>query len=237
MYILPAIDLYNGMAVRLLKGDYSKMTVYSTDPLSVAKDFESAGAGFIHIVDLEGAESGAPANFETIASIAKHTSLKIEVGGGIRSEETIRTCLDAGIDRVILGTAVITDWNFYSEMTEKYSGHIAAGADIRNGNAAIRGWKETSDVTCFELCEKLESTDTAALICTDISRDGAMMGTNRELYRELTSRYSLKIIASGGISSMADLHSLKEMGLYGAIIGKACYTGALDLKEVIREIQ
>lgn len=237
MFILPAIDLYNGMAVRLLHGDYRQMTVYNSDPLSVAADFETSGAEYVHIVDLEGAEDGSLKNHDIITSIAKNTSLKVETGGGIRTEKAIVSYLEAGIDRVILGTAVITDWPFFLEMTEKYPGHIAAGVDVRDGNVAIKGWKETSSVSCFDLCKRLENTKTAALICTDISRDGAMQGTNRGLYKELVSRFSLSIIASGGISDMDDIIALNAMGLYGAIVGKAYYTGAIDLKEAIRLTQ
>ncbi len=233
MYILPAIDLYDGKAVRLYKGDYKNMTVYSDDPLSVARDFEAAGAEYIHMVDLEGAKDGTCPNFDVVAAVAANTSLKVEIGGGIRSEETIRRYIDAGVHRVILGTAAITDWDFFSAMVAKYGDKIAAGADCRDGYVAIKGWLETSAVTCHGFCEKLDAIGVKTLICTDISRDGAMQGTNRELYADLAARFRMNIIASGGVSSMEDIRSLRAMGLHGAIVGKAYYIGAIDLKEAI----
>ena len=233
MYILPAIDLYDGKAVRLYKGDYTNMTVYSDDPLSVARDFEAAGAEYIHMVDLQGAKDGTCPNFDTVAAVAKSTNLKVEIGGGIRSEETIRRYIDAGVCRVILGTAAITDWDFFSHMVRKYGDKIAAGADCRDGFVAIKGWLETSAVTCHDFCQKLDAIGVKTLICTDISRDGAMQGTNRALYADLASRFSMNIIASGGVSTMEDIRSLRNMGLHGAIVGKAYYIGAIDLKEAI----
>ena len=233
MYILPAIDLYDGKAVRLFKGDYDKMTVYSENPVSVAKQFEEDGAEYIHMVDLAGAKDGTTPNFPTVASVAAQTSLKVEIGGGIRTEETIQKYLDAGVHRVILGTAAITDWDFFCRMAEKYPGRIAAGADVRDGFIAIKGWIETSSVTCDDFCEKLQNIGIRTLICTDISKDGAMAGTNRELYKELNRRFSLDIIASGGVSSIEDIRALREMGMHGAIIGKAYYIGAINLREAI----
>jgi len=233
MYILPAIDLYDGKAVRLYKGDYKNMTVYSDAPLSVARNFEDAGAEYIHMVDLEGAKDGTCPNFDTVAAVAANTNLKVEIGGGIRSEETIRRYIDAGVHRVILGTAAITDWDFFSAMVAKYGSKIAAGADCRDGYVAIKGWLETSAVTCHEFCEKLDGIGVSTLICTDISKDGAMQGTNRELYANLAARFKMNIIASGGVSSLDDIRSLRDMGLHGAIVGKAYYIGAIDLKEAI----
>ncbi len=234
MIILPAIDLYDGKAVRLYKGDYAQMTVYSDDPLSVARDFEAAGAEYIHMVDLAGAKDGTTPNFDVVASVARNTSLRVEIGGGIRSEETIRRYLDAGVARVILGTSAITNWAFFADMAQKYPGRIAAGADVRDGFVAIKGWLETSAVSCFDFCEKLEEAGVRTLICTDISRDGAMGGANRALYKDLAARFPLDIIASGGVSSMEDIIALRDMGLHGAIVGKAYYIGAIDLKEAIR---
>lgn len=233
MYILPAIDLYDGKAVRLYKGDYENMTVYSDDPLSVARDFEAAGAEYIHMVDLQGAKDGTCPNFDTVAAVAANTNLKVEIGGGIRSEETIRRYIDAGVHRVILGTAAITDWDFFSDMVAKYGEKIAAGADCRDGYVAIKGWLETSAVTCHEFCGKLDAIGVKTLICTDISKDGAMQGTNRELYADLATQFKMNIIASGGVSTMDDIRSLRDMGLHGAIVGKAYYIGAIDLKEAI----
>ena len=235
MYILPAIDLYDGKAVRLYKGDYAQMTVYSNNPVSVARDFEAAGAQYIHMVDLEGAKDGTTPNFPVVAEVAGSTTLRVEIGGGIRTEEAVRKYLDAGVERVILGTAAITDWDFFCAMAQKYPGRIAAGVDVRDGFVAIRGWMETSSVTCFDFCDRLADAGVRTLICTDISKDGAMSGTNRALYRELNDRFDLDVIASGGVSSLDDIRALRDMGMHGAIVGKAYYIGAIDLKEAIRE--
>ncbi len=233
MLILPAIDLYEGKAVRLFKGDYANMTVYSDDPLSVARDFEKAGASWIHMVDLEGARGGCTPNFGTVESVAAQTGLKVEIGGGVRSEETVKRYLDAGVERVILGTAAITDPVFFGEMAQRYPGRIAAGADCRDGFIAIRGWLETSAVSLEAFCVGLAEKGVRTLICTDISKDGAMSGTNRDMYKNLSESFDLDIIASGGVSTMEDIRSLRAMGMAGAIIGKAYYTGAIDLKEAI----
>lgn len=234
MYIYPAIDLFDGKAVRLYKGDYAQMTVYSDDPLRVAKDFEAAGAQHIHMVDLAGAKDGTTPNFDVVASVAANTALKVEIGGGVRSEEVIRRYIDAGVDRVILGTAAITHWDFFCDMARRYPGRIAAGVDVRDGFIAIKGWLETSATSCFDFCERLLDTGVRGVICTDISKDGAMGGTNRSLYSELTERFpTLDIVASGGVSSLDDIRALRDMGLHGAIVGKAYYVGAIDLKEAI----
>ena len=192
-------------------------------------------AEYIHMVDLAGAKDGTTPNFDTVASVAANTRLKVEIGGGIRTEDAIKRYLDAGVERVILGTAAITSWGFFTEMAEKYPGRVAAGVDVRDGYVAIKGWLETSAVTCFDFCARLESVGVKTLICTDISRDGAMKGTNRALYRELTERFDLNVIASGGVSTLDDIRALRDMGMHGAIVGKAYYVGALDLKEAIRE--
>ena len=238
MLIYPAIDLYDGKAVRLYKGDYQEMTVYSEDPLAVAKDFEAAGARQIHMVDLAGARDGGTPNFGVVAAVAQNTSLKVEIGGGVRSEDVIRRYLDAGVDRVILGTAAITDWDFFCDMSRKYPGRIAAGVDVRDGYIAIKGWLETSAVTCRDFCERLLGTGVRTVICTDISRDGAMNGANRALYRELNDSFpTLDLIASGGVSSLDDIAALRDMGMHGAIVGKAYYIGAIDLQEAIEVAQ
>jgi phosphoribosylformimino-5-aminoimidazole carboxamide ribotide isomerase len=233
MYILPAIDLYDGKAVRLYKGDYEKMTVYSDDPLSVAQDFQAAGAEYIHMVDLAGAKDGTTPNFDTVARIAQNTDLKVEIGGGIRSEATIQKYLNAGVRRVILGTAAITDWDFFVRMVQTYGDQIAAGVDCRDGYVAIKGWLETSAVTCDAFCQKLQDIGVQTLICTDISKDGAMGGSNQALYKSLTEKFSMDIIASGGVSSLEDIQALRAMGLHGAIVGKAYYIGAISLPEAI----
>ena len=233
MNIFPAIDLYDGKAVRLFKGDYDKMTVYSDNPLRVAKDFEAQGAKFIHIVDLEGAKNGDTPNFETISKIAKDTGLFTEIGGGIRSLDTVEKYLNAGLDRVILGTAAVKDEDFLRVAVGKYGDKIAVGADIKDGFVAVKGWTETSEYNCFDFCKKMCEIGVKTLICTDISRDGAMRGTNRELVKELSEKFDIDIVASGGISSLDDIKALRNLNLYGAIIGKAYYIGAISLKEAL----
>ena len=233
MLIYPAIDLYEGKAVRLYKGNYSEMTVYSYDPLSIAKDFEASGATHIHMVDLEGAKLGTTPNFDVVASVKKNTDFFVEIGGGIRTMEVIDKYMDAGIDRVILGTAAVTDEGFDDKTVAKYGDKIAVGIDIKDGYVAIKGWTEKSEYSAFDFCEKMQNIGVKTLICTDISKDGAMQGTNHDLYRELSERFSMNIIASGGVSSIDDIKKLRERELYGAIIGKAYYTGAIDLGEAI----
>lgn len=233
MNIFPAIDLYEKKAVRLLKGDYAKMTVYSENPVEIAKDFENSGARFLHIVDLEGAKTGDTPNIETIKNIVKNTNLFTEVGGGIRSVDTVEKYLNIGANRVILGTAAVTDENFLRTAAKKYNEKIAVGVDIKDGFAAIKGWTSVSEFTCFEFCEKMCKIGVKTIICTDISKDGAMQGTNVELYKELSEKFDIDIIASGGVSSIDDIKKLKNLGIYGAIIGKAYYTGAISIKEAI----
>ena len=233
MYIYPAIDLVGGKAVRLYKGDYAQMTVYSDDPVSVARDFQAAGSKHIHLVDLEGAKSGIPENLETIRSIIRETDLFVEVGGGIRNMETVETYLDAGVNRVILGTAAVTDPAFLEAALTKYGEKIAVGVDLKDGFVAIKGWTETSALTADGFFAKMQALGVRTVICTDISRDGAMKGTNRELYKALSEKYSIDLIASGGVSSLEDVQALAAMGLHGAIIGKAYYIGAIDLKTAI----
>ena len=233
MNIFPAIDLFEGNAVRLYKGLYNEVTVYNNDPLSVALDFEAAGAKFLHLVDLEGARDGGTPNLEVIKRIREGTSLFIEVGGGIRSLAVIEKYLSIGVSRVILGTAALTDRDMLKGALSLYGEKIAVGADVKDGNIAIKGWTERSDVSLDEFMSDMQSLGVKTVICTDISKDGAMIGTNRELYRELSEKYDIDIIASGGVSSLDDVRALTEMKLYGAIIGKAYYTGAIKLTEAI----
>ena len=233
MLLFPAIDLIEGKAVRLLKGAYEKMTVYSDTPAAVALDFKEQGAAAIHLVDLEGAKSGTTPNLETITAIKRQSGLFCEVGGGIRSMETVRRYLDAGIDRVILGTAAVQDEAFLTQALAAYGEKIAVGVDIKGGYVAIRGWTETSALEAYAFCKKLEALGVKTIICTDISKDGAMEGTNLQLYKDLQSSLQLNITASGGVSSLEDVRRLRAMELYGAIIGKAYYTGAIDLKQAI----
>ena len=233
MYIYPAIDLYGGKAVRLFKGDYAQMTVYSDDPVSVAKDFAAAGASHIHLVDLEGAKIGRPANLAVIAKIVETTGLFAEVGGGIRDMATVDSYLSIGVSRVILGTAAVKDPDFLHAALQKYGEKIAVGVDLKDGFVAIKGWMETSDLKAEEFFEKMQKSGVKTIICTDISRDGAMKGTNRALYRALSEKFDIDLIASGGVSSMEDVMALADMKLHGAIIGKAYYIGAIDLKQAV----
>ena len=233
MLIFPAIDIVDGKAVRLFKGDYAQMTVYNNDPVSVAKDFENAGAKWVHLVDLEGAKSGLTPNLDTICKIVSETSLSVEVGGGIRSLDTVAKYLDAGVSRVILGTAAVKDPDFLKEALRLYGDRIAVGIDLKDGMVAIKGWTEVSEENAFDFCRKMQAMGVKTIICTDISKDGAMQGTNLSLYRELSEAFDLQIIASGGVSSLEDVKNLAEMKLYGAIIGKAYYTKAIDLKVAI----
>lgn len=233
MNILPAIDLLGGKAVRLVKGDYDKVTVYSDTPLKVAKYFEEQGARFLHIVDLDGARDGTTANFDTIRTIVENTSLSVEVGGGIRDLERVKRYVDLGVDRIILGTAALEDEAFLKEALALYGEKIVVGVDIRDGMVAVKGWRELSDVSCFDFCKKLEGLGVKTVICTDISKDGMMSGTNVDLYRELSEKFNVRLIASGGVSSLEDVERLCAMGLFGAIVGKAIYTGAVSLGEAL----
>ena len=233
MILFPAIDLFQGKAVRLFKGDYDQMTVYSDHPEEIAKDFAAQGAAHIHLVDLEGAREGKTPYMVTVMRIRQESGLFCEIGGGIRTMETVDRYLTAGLDRVILGTAAVEDEEFLREAVKRYGEKIAVGVDIRDGMVAVKGWTERSRFEFLPFCSHLAEIGVKTLICTDISRDGAMRGTNRELYRQLSERLDLQIVASGGVSSLEDVTSLREMGLYGAIIGKAYYTGAIDLKKAI----
>ena len=233
MLIFPAIDLFEGKAVRLLKGEYDQMTVYNEDPLSVARDFAACGATCLHLVDLEGAKSGTTPNIDTIRRLAAETDLFTEVGGGIRNMDTVRAYLSAGVDRAILGTAALQDEAFLTEALAEYGDRIAVGVDIRDGKVAIRGWVETSETDAMEFMAKLEQLGVRTVICTDISRDGAMAGTNHDLYAELMNRFHMNVIASGGVSAIEDVRRLAAKNLYGAIIGRAYYTGAIALRDAI----
>ena len=245
MYIYPAIDLYEGKAVRLFKGDYAQMTVYSENPPEIAEDFVKAGATHIHVVDLEGAKRGSTPNFDTVIAIkqaaatasekyADGRSVLVEIGGGIRDEETAEKYLKAGIDRVILGTAAVEDENFLKRAVRKWGSRIAVGIDVRDGYVAIKGWTELSEHTLEDFARKMMSFGVKTLICTDISRDGAMRGTNRLLYKELSESMNVDIVASGGVSSLEEVEALAGFGIHGAIIGKAYYTGAIDLAEAVK---
>ncbi|MBQ7726357.1 MAG: 1-(5-phosphoribosyl)-5-[Clostridia bacterium] len=237
MKLFPAFDLYGQKAVRLFKGNYDNMTVYHDDPFAVAQTFESLGARYVHLVDLEGARDGTTPHLKLVQKIAGQTSLVTEIGGGIRDMNTVEQYLQNGVDRVILGTAAVENHAFLQAAVDRFGDRIAVGVDVRDGFVAVKGWTEQSDQTCFAFCEQMQQMGVKTLICTDISKDGAMKGTNRELYRELSARFTVDITASGGVSTLDDLTVLKEMGLYGAILGKAYYTGAIDLKEALEEVR
>lgn len=236
MQIFPAIDLRGGQVVRLYQGDYDQMTVYGADPCAVARDFLAAGARYLHVVDLDGALDGTLANFESIAAIARQGGLYIEVGGGIRDEERIRRYLDLGVGRCILGTIAVKDFAFTERMVQKYGDRIAVGVDARDGYVAVSGWKELSAERGVDFCRRLRDAGVKTVIYTDISRDGAEQGTNLDLYRELAKIDGLDITASGGVSSLTELRELRQIGTKAAILGKALYTGRLDLKTVIEEV-
>ena len=233
MILFPAIDLYEKKAVRLYKGDYANMTVYSENPIEIARDFENCGCTHIHMVDLEGAKDGTTPNLAIVEQVAKETSLFVEIGGGIRNMETVEAYLNAGVRRVILGTAAVNDEAFLRAAVAKHADAIAVGADVKDGYIAIKGWLEKSAVTLEDFLAKMQEIGVKHIICTDISKDGAMQGTNLALYRQLSEKFSLDITASGGVSSMEDIRELRKMDIYGAIIGKAYYTGAIDLKEAL----
>lgn len=237
MILLPAIDLFEGKAVRLFKGDYARMTVYNGDPVAVARDFAGKGATHIHLVDLEGAKSGTTPNLQTVCAIKAATGLFCEVGGGIRSMDVVDRYLTNGLDRVILGTAAVTDPDFLDAAVARYGRKIAVGVDIKDGCVAVKGWTESSGLDAFAFCADMQRRGVTTLICTDISRDGAMRGANHELYRQLSERFSMKIVASGGVSSTEDVKKLAALDIYGAIIGKAYYTGAIDLEKAIHDHQ
>ena len=237
MELLPAIDLRDGKVVRLFQGDYDQMTVYGDDPAAQAKAFAAAGARNLHVVDLDGAKDGTTANFETIQNIVRATGHSVEVGGGIRTEERIRRYLDLGVERCILGTIAVKDFDFTAKMAQKYGKHIAVGVDARDGFVAINGWKELSAEKGVDFCRRLRDAGVQTVIYTDISRDGAERGTNLELYQELSAIEGLNIIASGGISFESELLELERMGVWGAILGKALYTGKLDLSRAVQLVQ
>jgi len=233
MKIFPAIDLYDGKAVRLFKGDYNAMTVYSDHPEEIALDFYSQGAKFMHVVDLEGAKNGDTPNLKTVEKLVAATPAFVEVGGGIRSLDVIERYLSVGVNRVILGTAAVTDQDFLVKAINKYGERVAVGVDIKDGMVAIKGWTEKSELEGVAFCKKMQSLGVQTLICTDISKDGAMQGTNHALYKKLSEELNLNVIASGGVSSLEDVKKLNAIGVYGAIIGKAYYTGAISIKEAV----
>ncbi len=234
MKLFPAIDLFDGKAVRLFKGEYQQMTVYSENPTEIALDFYNKGAKCMHVVDLEGAKSGQTPNIETVKRLVNATDAFVEVGGGIRSEQVVERYLNAGVNRVILGTSAVENPEFLKSCIKEFGDKIAVGVDIKDGFVAIKGWTEKSAYSGVDFCKKMQDEGVKTIICTDISKDGAMLGTNHELYKKLKSELSINVIASGGVSSIEDVKRLKEIDIYGAIIGKAYYTGAIDLVEALK---
>ena len=238
MKLFPAIDLRSGQVVRLTQGDYDRMTVYGADPCAQARAFLSAGAKYLHVVDLDGAKDGTLSNYGTIAALAEQGGLFIEVGGGIRTEERIETYLSLGVGRCILGSVAVTDFDFTARMLQKYGEKIAVGVDAKDGYVAIHGWKEVSAEKGVDFCKRLADAGCRAIIYTDIACDGAMQGTNLTLYRQLQAEVpGVEFTASGGIASEAELLELEQMGLAAAILGKSLYTGALDLKRCVELVQ
>ena len=233
MKIFPAIDIRDGKVVRLVQGDYDRMTVYGVDPLDTARVFEEAGARYLHLVDLDGAKDGRLVNFETIKSIVENTGLYVEIGGGIRDRGRIEKYLEAGAGRVILGSAAVEDREFLESSVREYGNRIAVGVDAKDGRVAIHGWKTVTDIDSFEFCRYLESIGTDAVIYTDIARDGSETGTNIEAYRKLKEVCGLRITASGGITDISEIEQLRGV-TYAAILGKALYTGKIDLAEAVK---
>lgn len=233
MLLFSAIDLYDHKVVRLLKGDYQKMTVYSEDPVATARGIEADGGRWLHLVDLEGAKDGTTPNFDVVAAICQETKLQVEIGGGIRSLEMIERYLNAGVARVILGTKAVTDEDFLRDAVGRWGDRIAVGVDAKDGRVAVKGWVEVLDVDMFDFLWKLRSIGVKTAIVTDISKDGAMKGTNLPLYERLSRLDGIDITASGGVSTLEDIRALRDMGLYGAILGKAMYNGTIKLKDAL----
>ena len=233
MILLPAIDLHQGQCVRLLRGDYDTAQVVAADPVETARAFEEQGAGWLHVVDLDGAKEGAPKNAELIAQVVERTGLQVEVGGGIRNMATVERYLELGAARVILGSAALRDPQFVAEAVKRYGKRVAVGIDALGGKVAAEGWLEQSQVDYLELARRMEDLGVQYLICTDISQDGTLAGPNLTMLDQLNQAVSCHVVASGGVSSLLDIVNLYDLGLYGAIAGKALYTGALDLRAAI----
>lgn len=233
MKLFPAIDLYDGRAVRLMRGEYDKMTVYSDNPPAQARIFKEAGAEYLHVVDLEGARDGGTPNFEAVVTLIRESELGVEVGGGIRDRETAQKYCEAGAMRVILGTAAAASPELVRELVRDYGDRIAVGVDIRDGFVAVKGWTELTEHRVYDFCASMQDIGVRTIICTDISKDGLLSGTNLPLYSELSSRLSLDLIASGGVSTLEDVRAVRDMGLYGCILGRALYTGGINLAAAV----
>ena len=234
MILYPAIDLFQGKVVRLEKGDYSRMTVYDDNPVSRAKRIRAEGASHLHLVDLEGARSGSTDNLNTIENIVSYTGMFTELGGGIRSMESIRHYLNCGVSRIILGTAAVENEDLLIEAIQEYGEKIAVGVDLLDTYVAVRGWETKSIWTAGAFFQRLTELGVRAVVCTDISRDGMMAGSNQSLYEELNRNYPINLIASGGVSSLKDIIALKDIGTAGVILGKAYYSGAVTIPDALR---
>ena len=237
MEVIPAIDLKGGRCVRLLQGDFDKETVFSTDPGAVARGWEQAGALRIHVVDLEGAASGRPENAEAVARILESVDIPVQLGGGIRNMETLEGWLDKGVQRVVLGTAAVEDPDFLQEALRRFGESVVVGIDARDGRVAASGWKRTTEVDAIELIERMKGFGARRIIYTDISRDGMLSGPNLESVRQVVSSTKVPVIASGGVSTIEHLKSLRELGVEGAIVGRALYTGDVNLREAIQTVE
>ena len=233
MILLPAIDIKDGNCVRLFRGDYATAQKVAEDPLQTACAFRAAGAEWVHMVDLDGAKDAAPKNRDIFLSCVAKSGAKIEVGGGIRSMQTVEDYLQNGISRVILGSAALKDPGFVQEAAQKYGEQIAVGIDARGEMVAAEGWLSTSSVHYIELAKKMEQLGVHTLIFTDISKDGMLQGPNLEQLAALQNAVSCHVIASGGVSTLEDIRACRQIGMHGAICGKAIYTGALDLREAL----
>src|SRR5690606_6598549 len=233
MIIFPAIDILNGKCVRLIQGDYNREKVYSDSPVEMAKQWEEKGAEFIHIVDLDGAKSGKSINEAIILEIAKTVNVPVQVGGGIRSMQTVKTYLENGVNRVIIGTAAIQDEAFLKEAVETYGERIVVSLDAKNGYIATDGWTDTSDVKALDLVRKLENIGVKTIVYTDIAKDGMLQGPNLAEQKAINEATTMDVIAAGGVATKADVENLRRLGLYGGIIGKALYDGKLKLEELI----
>lgn len=233
MIIIPAIDIKDGRCVRLIQGDYDQVTTYGDDPVSQALKWEALGAQMIHLVDLDGAKYGERVNRDLIGRIAQGVKVPVEVGGGIRDTQAVEDYLSAGVARVIIGTAAIENPEWLAEMVAKHGEKICVSIDAKNGMIATEGWLKESDTQAVDFILKLEAMGVKHIVYTDIAKDGMMQGPNYDMYQEIQQASTIGVIASGGVSSLADVRRLSGMGLYGAIIGKALYEGAIDLKEAL----
>ncbi len=233
MRLYPAIDMINGQCVRLVQGDYSKKTTFSDDPLTVALRWQEQGGEFIHLVDLDGAKSGNMPNFDIVCRIAATLNIPVEIGGGIRDMHAVSHYLEHGVNRVILGTAAIKNPEFVKEAVREYGERIVIGIDAKDGMVAVSGWEEVSQISALTLAKQMEDIGVSTLIYTDIATDGMLKGPNLSAMKEMAEHVNLKVVASGGVSSLEDLQHLKKTGVEGAIIGKALYTGHIKLTDAV----